>query len=218
MNEIKVDHIGFEPLQAAFAARPDEFRPPIRGRRANWRTQIAEFAGDYVLVTIALDCVSDQFLVAAPDRKRPSCQENLRRSHVRGARSRSPHLCRAHRRTASSSHSQDRPRKPQVRRVTAAACFCLRKPSVPHREQRRFGDAPHKFPAVRPSGERYQSRSGTISSNPVRSSSESFSAGRLCGSRRIGPILPRCVRELRREKATRRHDPALLDPFFSVGH
>src|SRR5207249_8824314 len=47
-------------------------------------------------------------------------------------------------RYASSSHSRDRPRKPQARRVAAAASFCLLKPSVPLWEH----PTPHKFAVV----------------------------------------------------------------------
>jgi len=65
MDVIEVDDIGFEPLQTALAARLNEFRPPVRGRRTVGRAQIAKLAGDHVLVAMALYRASDQFLVAA---------------------------------------------------------------------------------------------------------------------------------------------------------
>jgi hypothetical protein len=53
MDVVEVDHIGFEPLQAALAARLDVFRAAIRGRWAVGRAQIAELGGNYVFLSMA---------------------------------------------------------------------------------------------------------------------------------------------------------------------
>src|SRR3954454_8956910 len=80
---------------------------------------------------MALDCASDQFLIGALTVS-VRAVEKIYADLARAAQGlESPHLCRVHRRTASSSRSRDRPRKPQARRVSAAASFCLLKPSVP---------------------------------------------------------------------------------------
>src|ERR1700730_16460933 len=55
----------------------------------------------------------------SPDHRRPSCQENPRRSRASGAKSQSPHFHRARRRKASLLRSRDRPRKPQARQASA---------------------------------------------------------------------------------------------------
>ena len=62
---VQVNDVGFEPLQAALTARLDVLRSAIRCRRPAWRTQIAELAGDYILVAMVLYRASDQLLVAA---------------------------------------------------------------------------------------------------------------------------------------------------------
>jgi hypothetical protein len=65
VDVVQIDDINFEPLQTELAARLNEFRPPGRGRRPVGRAQIAELAGDHVVVAMALHRAGDQFLVAA---------------------------------------------------------------------------------------------------------------------------------------------------------
>ena len=65
MDVVEVNDIGLEPLQAALAARLNVFWPAVRCWRAVGCAQIAELAGDHVLVAMALHRASDQFLVTA---------------------------------------------------------------------------------------------------------------------------------------------------------
>jgi hypothetical protein len=55
VNVIKIDYLGAQPLQAALARGLDVFRPAIRGWRSVWPPQIAEPAGDDVIVPAPAD-------------------------------------------------------------------------------------------------------------------------------------------------------------------
>src|SRR4029077_3037815 len=80
---------------------------------------------------IALYRVSDQFLVAALT-VGVRAVEKIDADLTRGAGCRLPHLCRARRRTASSSRSKDRPRNPRARRACSAASFWLLNREMDH--------------------------------------------------------------------------------------
>src|SRR5215470_9197897 len=97
-----------------YSGRPSEVGEPSGA-------QIAEFAGDHALVPIVLDCVSDQFLIAVLPVSVRAVEKIY--ADLACAAQGSLHLCRAHRRTASSSHSRGRSRKPRSRQVAAAASF-----------------------------------------------------------------------------------------------
>src|SRR5882672_7692041 len=64
VDVIKIDDFGLEPLQAAVAAGPEGFWAAVREPSATGHAQIAEFAGDHVIVAAAGDRFCDQFLVA----------------------------------------------------------------------------------------------------------------------------------------------------------
>jgi hypothetical protein len=65
VDEIEVDHIGLEPFQAFVAAFLDVFGPPVRETRPALQLDIAELAGDHIVVAMPGDRLGEQLLVAA---------------------------------------------------------------------------------------------------------------------------------------------------------
>jgi hypothetical protein len=65
VNVIEIDDFGLQPSQAALARRLDVFRAAVGGWRSVRPPQIAELAGDDVIVPALADRPADQLLVAA---------------------------------------------------------------------------------------------------------------------------------------------------------
>jgi hypothetical protein len=65
MDEIEVDGVGPEPLEALLAGFDDVIRVALGSRFAVWKANVAELGGEDVLFASALQGATDQLLVGA---------------------------------------------------------------------------------------------------------------------------------------------------------